>query len=691
MTAEVASAAIPRPNRRSRRFNGELLRVAALLLCLAISASGSGFLSRVDHLLFDFGQRLSPREVAPDLVIVAIDDDSLDLFGHWPWPRERHVDLLHRLCAAKPALIVLDIPFSERSVDPSLDVALAESLAKCGNVVLPLVSSPTRIAGQLFESPPLAQLAGAAAGIGRIGVRLDEDGVARALDVREGLGAAVWPLLAEAGLRVLAKHEAANPHSSPSQRHSRGGDGHRPLPREDRQRVEFVGPPGSVPRVSFAQVLDGKIPPTRFAGKIVFVGCTAVALGDSLLTPVSSPGDLMPGVEVQANVLQAIRDGRLISEMPLFPTLLLTIVLAVVPLLWLPRLMPFPGLLASGVWVLALAAGSALLPTLLHDWFAPSGALLAGFAAYPLWSWRRLEAARRHLDQELRQLGTIFPDRRASTSSPIEIGDLSFEQRIGWVQAAQRTLYELEKQRSEALAFISHDLRAPLATVVCLLESEESCDRQRLLPPLRRALSMAQTFLWLARAEALDRRRMEELELGLLIEQAADELDALADQRKCELLRELPDEPIWITGDFELLERGVLNLLHNALTYAPEHSPIRTGIERLNEDWVRFWVENDGLPLSAEQAERLFQRFSSGAGNARSTSSTGLGLYFVRTVAERHGGRVGVECAAGRIKFWMSLPIGCPPKLAFPAAENERREGTVDKTSYQTDGGTELS
>lgn len=654
------------------------MRVAALLLVLAVSASSSGFLSRLDHLLFDFGQRLNPREVASDIVIVAIDDDSLDQFGRWPWPRDRHVALLQRLCAAQPAVIVFDIPFGERSTDPSLDVPLAETLAKCGNVVLPLVSSPTRIAGQLFESPPLAQLAAAAAGIGRIGVRLDEDGVARSVDVREGLGAAVWPLLAEEGLRVLAKQGSANPDLPPSPARSRD---RRALPREDRQRVEFVGAPGSIPRVSFAQVLDGKVSPTKFAGKIVFVGCTAVALGDSLLTPVSSPGDLMPGVEVQANVLQAVRDGRLISEMSLFPTLFLTIVLAVVPLLWLPRLMPLPGLLVSCVWVLALAAGSALLPMLLHYWFAPSGALLAGFSAYPLWSWRRLEAARRHLDQELRQLGTVFPDRRVSTSSLIEIRGLSFEQRIGWVQAAQRTLYELEKQRSEALAFISHDLRAPLASVVFLLESEEVCDRQRLLPPLRRALSMAQTFLWLARAEALDRRRMQELELGLLIEQAADELYSLAGQRGFELLRELPDEPIWITGDFELLERSALNLLHNALTYAPDNSPIRTGIERLNDDWVRFWVENDGPPLSVEETEQLFQRFSSGAGNARSTSSTGLGLYFVRTVAERHGGRVGVECAGGKIRFWVSLPIGSPPKLVFPPEPEARRQSAGDETT----------
>jgi len=70
---------------------------------------------------------------------------------------------------------------------------------------------------------------------------------------------------------------------------------------------------------------------------------------------------------------------------------------------------------------------------------------------------------------------------------------------------------------------------------------------------------------------------------------------------------------------------------------------------------VTFWVANAGPPLSGEQVDRLFQRFSRGDQMAENPSGTGLGLYFVRTVAERHGGEAGVTCAAGTVRFWVRL------------------------------------
>jgi CHASE2 domain-containing sensor protein len=83
---------------------------------------------------------------------------------------------------------------------------LAESIARCGKVVLPLVIESTRSGGQLLESPPIAPLLAAAAGIGRVGVHLDEDGIARSVFLREGVGAAAWPLLAEEVLRLSASN-----------------------------------------------------------------------------------------------------------------------------------------------------------------------------------------------------------------------------------------------------------------------------------------------------------------------------------------------------------------------------------------------------------------------------------------------------------------------------------------------------
>ena len=636
----------------TRYLHSEALRVALLLALIAVSISGSGLLVRIDHLIFDVGQRLNRRAAPGDVLIIAIDEDSLDRLGRWPWPRDQHARLLQALCASKPAAIAVDIAFSEPSSDPLADALLAKALADCGNVVLPLVIEATRVGGQLLESPPISRLAAVAAGMGRTAVRLDEDGIARAVDLREGVGAATWPLLAEEVLRIARQLPAqANAIAAPVTplvaKHE--------LLRDQSRRIEFVGPPGTVPRLSYVNLLEGQIAPAVFADKIVLVGATAIGLGDFLPTPLSALGQPMPGVEVLANVLISMRDGRLISILPMAPTLLLAALLAGVPMLWLRRLMPLPGLLASSAWVLVLGAACALLPSVAQLWFAPAGALFAALFAFPLWSWRRLEAARRHLDQELRQLRAILPESQATQAFPAEIRRLDFEQRIAWVQAAQRSMQALEAQRNEALAFISHDLRTPLASAVSQLESPDGCAPENLLPSLRRALGMAQAFLWLARAEALERRQMKELELTAVLEQAADELYALARQRQVSLVRQLPEAPVWITGDFQSLERCAINLLHNALTYAPAGTQVSIGIDLPVAGEVIFWVANAGPPLSGEQLDRLFQRFSRGDQVAVNPSSTGLGLYFVRTVAERHGGEAGVTCVAGTVRFWVRL------------------------------------
>lgn len=617
-----------------------------MLGALALSVTLSGWLVRMDHFVFDLAQRRAVQAPPSGVVLVAIDQASLQALGRWPWPRHVHAKLLQQICRAAPKAVAMDIAFNEIGEDPAANQALALAMQGCGNVALPVVMESERLDGQLLESPPIALLAQSAAGLGRVSVRLDDDGVARGVDLWEGVGTPGWPLLAQTVLQIsgwVAPADAARPPPADAE-----GKAHE-IARHAPRLLRFAGPAGTVPSVSASELMRSAAPAEALRGKIVLVGATAAGMGDLLPTPVTTHGAAMPGVEILATALLNMRDNRFIVPLGTGWTLALTLVLALVPLLWSARFMPLPGLLVSAAWFAAVGVFSMMLPWVSGLWFAPAGALVAAISAYPLWSWRRLEAARRHLDWQLRQLTGETSLRR-----------LGFEQRINHVQQAQARFHDLQKQREETLNFLTHDIRAPLAAAVQKLGSGalDEAAQHSLFKQLRRAHRLAQAFLSLARVQSLEQKDLREIDLGTIVHQAADAVYEPARSRSLRVVRDIPDAPVWIRGDFDLLERAVGNLLHNALRFAPAGSAISVAVT-LSDVYAELSVTDQGPGVSEKMVSHLFERFSPQT-PARDEHSTGLGLHFVHTVASRHGGQAAYQAVA---------PTGARFSMRFPLAD----------------------
>jgi len=637
---------------RSAHSLREFLGMGLLLAALAVGVSASGWLARLDYFLFDLSQRLGTQPAPTGVVIAAIDQASLQELGRWPWPRRVHADLLQQICRASPKAVAVDIAFNEVGDDPAGNQALAKALRACGNVSLPVVMESARQGGQLLESPPIPLLARSAAGLGRVSVRLDEDGVARGVDLWEGVGSADWPLLAQTALQISGWQPpdgTAPPQPGATARLVT--DEAPTMVRREPRLLRFAGPPGTIPSVSAAELMRTGAPAQALRGKIVFVGATAAGMGDILSTPVTTHGAAMPGVEVLANVLLNLRDDRFIVPLERAWTLALSALLALVPLLWGTRFMPLPGLLANAAWLAVLAGLALALPLVSGIWFAPSGALVAAIAAYPLWSWRRLEVARRYLDWQLQQL------TGAPADSPFY--RLRFEQRIDYVKQAQQRFHDLHKEREETLAFLSHDIRVPLAAAVQQLGGGtlDETHQHRLFQQLRRAHKLAQSFLSLARVQSLEQKDLREIDLGSVAHQAADAVYESAQARSVRLLRHIPDEPVWMRGDFHLLERALDNLLHNALRFSPAGGTVTLTLT-LNGGKAELSVADQGPGVSAEMLPHLFERFSTQKATQRPAHGTGLGLYFVHNVAERHGGQAGYEALVpAGARLWVRLPL----------------------------------
>jgi diguanylate cyclase (GGDEF)-like protein/PAS domain S-box-containing protein len=382
-----------------------------LLVALACFFVYSDWLWRLDHIIYDWHLQWWSRPPPDNILIVAIDEQSLRKLGRWPWSRRVHAKIIDQLTAAGAKVIGLDIIFAEPyENDPVGDEQLAQSLKKSDRVVLPVIAEELRYGGQLVEVLPIPPLATAAAKLGHVDVELDRDGIVRSTYLKAGLGSPHWPALALAMLELA--YPAVKP-ELPGERHSFTKAVSQYWVRDYRILIPFAGPPGHFPAVSYVDVLHNKLPATILRDKFVLVGVTARGLTDALATPVSGLEQPMAGVEFNAQVLHALQQGFVIQPLSMAWRMLLTGSL-VMFLPWLyPRLSPWQMRITIMLALLGTLTISLLLSRGLQLWFTPASALLVLSLSYPLWSWRYLQNL----------MGTLLEEKQRARIALHTIGD----------------------------------------------------------------------------------------------------------------------------------------------------------------------------------------------------------------------------------------------------------------------------
>lgn len=391
-----------------RRVLLEWLLVTACVVAVVTICGLGNWLWRLDLQLHDIAAAEYAPTVDPAVVIVAIDDASLATIGRWPWPREVHARLIDRLREAGAAGVALDVVFSEPAAG---DNELAVAMRRFGKVVLPMMQ---REQGQMIigESLPVPLLAKAAAALGHIQMEFDPDGIARSVYLEEGWGAARYAQLA------LALHRVANGEPPTDVAYNTAT-----MPaawvRSTWLRVPFVGPPGSIRQISYIDVLNGGTT-AELRGKLVLIGATSLGLSDSVPVPTSGFSRPMAGVEVHANVLNALRHDGGVWLAPSWANALFAIVIVLFLMAALGHFSPRLGLVLTTATASAILLAAGLSLHAAHFWFGPAPALLGCVLAYPLWSWRRLEATQRYLDDELAQLREDADLRKSPTLDPLQ-------------------------------------------------------------------------------------------------------------------------------------------------------------------------------------------------------------------------------------------------------------------------------
>ncbi|MDR6671883.1 CHASE2 domain-containing protein [Xanthomonas sp. 1678] len=347
---------------------------AAAAAALAAGFGLSDGLWRLDNTLYD--TLVTHWRYTPDssVVLVMVDDRSLQALGQWPWPRSTHARLLDRLSEAGVKRVALDLVLSEPDqADPDNDARLAAALRRNGNTVLPVTTSSTDAGEMPQELLPVPAIARAAAGLAHTDIEIDADGVSRGIYLRAGLGNAHWPALgvALAGLAPpwpgLASDAGPAADAMPYRWH-----------RDDYVGVRYAGPPGSFPQLSYVDVLEGRVPAQALRGRRVIVGVGATGLGQRFLTPMSHES-WMNGAEYQANVAAMLLGGHAItplSKNQQIGTSALLALLAVLGMTYSVRHRRWPWL-ALPVMLALIVAGSLLCALASGRWFAPTACLAA--------------------------------------------------------------------------------------------------------------------------------------------------------------------------------------------------------------------------------------------------------------------------------------------------------------------------
>ncbi len=301
-----APAAAPAPPTGRKRLAA--LGAVALAACaVGVGARESGALAPLEREALKARFDVRGTEPVSGLLVVGIDAKTFtDLNHNWPFPRSLHGRVVRRLHAAGARTIVYDVQFTEPTRERE-DLALYNAIGDAGGAILATSES---------DGHGHTRVLGGDRNLRAIGSR------AAASDLRNDTSGAIASFPREVGgLESIAVTTAQRVTG-----HSPDRAGFR----DGRAWIDYRGPPGTIPTVSFSDVLHGRVPEDRIRGKIVVVGGTAPTLRDVHSTPVGGQ-QLMAGAEVQANAIWTAIEGLPLRSAPPALDLLVLVLLAMLP------------------------------------------------------------------------------------------------------------------------------------------------------------------------------------------------------------------------------------------------------------------------------------------------------------------------------------------------------------------------
>ncbi len=347
------------------KFVLEWLIAIALTLLLMSLIIVSNVTKPIGNSIYDQVQSLFNDTPSNDIVIVAIDDRTIEQLGGWPISRMHYAQLLKDLIETdnKPKAIGFDILFFDQTKN---DLALIEQM-KRHRVVLPIevLSNATQSQSAQVHKP-YESIASAASAFGHIEVVFDIDGLVR------------------------QSHLISN--GIPHLMLSMAGIEKAELSGNEYRRFKIVNPETGFPTLSLVDLISNPHQLSILKNTYVLIGVTSISLGDRYPTSYSVKAETgTPGIEINASLLKAIVEKKLIKDAPSFAIWLISFISIVMVFIRLWFLTPAKELLFSIVAIIFLLLFSTVVLKFWSIWIDPAPAIFSIIFIKPIWAWRRME------------------------------------------------------------------------------------------------------------------------------------------------------------------------------------------------------------------------------------------------------------------------------------------------------------
>jgi CHASE2 domain-containing sensor protein len=296
-----------------RLRTGRRSHVSAMLIAGVVAAT-VGVVAHVAHLLpgvqgDSIALRFEARgtQATDEVVVVGIDDVTFsDLNRQWPFPRSLHARAIDRLRQAGASTIVYDVQFTEPT-EPREDLALFRAAQRAGNVVF--ATSETDADGHTNVLGGDENVAAARAHAAASNLPTGPEGVFERF---------TYDSVNIETLAVVAARLGGGPRLDASDFPAEGA------------WIDYRGRPGTIPTLSFSDLIERRVDPRLLRDRIVVVGATAAALQDVHATPAATR-QVMSGPEIQANAIWTAKHGLPLHSAPAWLDLLAIIALALAP------------------------------------------------------------------------------------------------------------------------------------------------------------------------------------------------------------------------------------------------------------------------------------------------------------------------------------------------------------------------